>query len=44
MDDRGTDLEPGDYSPLDDLIALHTATTVEDLWRTLVVRPGLRDG
>ncbi len=44
MDNWGTDLEPGGCAPLDDLIALHTAATVEDLWRTLVVGRGLRGG
>jgi len=44
MDNWGTDLEPGGCAPLDDLIALHAAATVEDLWRTLVVGSGLRGG
>jgi len=38
------DQELGAYGPLEDLIALHTAASVEDLWRTLIVGPGLRDG
>jgi hypothetical protein len=44
MDNWGTDLEPGGCAPLEDLIALHTAATVEELWRILVVGPGLRGG
>ena len=44
MDNWGTDLEPGECAPLEDLIALHTAASVEELWRALVVRPGLRGG
>ncbi len=44
MDNRGTDVKPGGSAPLDDLIALHTAASVEDLWRTLVVGLGLRGG
>jgi hypothetical protein len=43
-DNRDTDQELGDYGPLADLIALHTAAGVEDLWRALVVGPGLRYG
>ncbi len=43
-DKRDTDQELGDHGPLADLIALHTATSVEDLWRTLIVGPDLRNG
>jgi len=44
MDNWRTDQELGGRAPLDDLIALHTAASVEDLWRALVVGPGLRGG
>lgn len=43
-DRRDTDQELGEYGPLEDLIALHTAASVEDLWRTLILGPGLRYG
>ncbi len=38
------DEELGEYGPLEDLIALHTAASVEDLRRTLILGPGLRYG
>jgi hypothetical protein len=38
------DQELGEYGRHEDLIALHTAASVEDLWRTLIVGPGLRHG
>lgn len=38
------DDELGEYGPLEDLITLHTAASVEDLWRTLILGPDLRYG